>query len=88
MCVCVCVCWGGGVSGKGRVIIWRWEEGASGQGRGGPRGAKDECDGLGGGGGLVQRVRAVVGAKGVSVGNGVSCRGSRESRHLNKTASG
>lgn len=28
------------------------------------------------------------GGGGASVGNGVSCRGSRESRHLNKTASG
>lgn len=45
---------GGGVFGRGAVIIWWWEEGASGQGSGGLRGAKDECDGLGGwGGGLV-----------------------------------
>lgn len=35
------------VFGRGAVIIWWWEEGASGQGSGGLRGAKDECDGLG-----------------------------------------
>lgn len=43
------------------------------------------------GGWCAVRVRVLGwggGARGVSVGNGVSCRGSRESRHLNKTASG
>lgn len=88
----MCVGRGWGVFGRGAVIIWWWEEGASGQGSGGLRGAKDECDGLGGGGWCaVWRVRAAVGGgggRGVSVGNGVSCRGSRESRHLNKTAPG
>lgn len=82
---------GGCVFGRGVVIIWRWEEGASGQGSGGLRGAKDECDGLGGGGLVCGAAGEGCGGgaeEGVSVGNGVSCRGSRESRHLNKTAPG
>lgn len=82
--------WGGCiVFGKGTVIIWK-----SGHlGRGGGSAWGEGCVmgwvGVGVGWCAVQRVRAGVGAEeGVSVGNGVSCRGSRESRHLNKTAPG
>lgn len=68
----------------GRVGIWAGE-GGSAWGEGCVMG----WVGVGVGWCAVQRVRAGVGAEeGVSVGNGVSCRGSRESRHLNKTAPG
>lgn len=59
------------------------------------RGGRGGAGGVQLGGWCAVRVRVRVvegeggeGVGGVSVGNGVSCRGSRESRHLNKTASG